>query len=340
MMEGPGGASTLDVTIRDGRRQSVFRSYMYPYMDHANLTVLTDALVTRIVFKGKRATAVEFWHAGKAYSVRALNEIVLSMGAVNTPKVLMQSGIGDEADLRNLGIPVVQNLPGVGKNFQDHLMIFGCVWEYRQPSVVPNGARALLYWKSDASLDTPDLQILQTDGGGIRNEMRKSNLPPKAWWSIAPSVVRPKSRGELRLSGAGPLDPIQIRTNMLSEPEDMQAALAAIELCREIGNRAEALRPFVKRELIPGNLTRAALEDFIRRRAVSYWHQACTAKMGRDDMSVVDGNLKVYGVSNLRIADASVMPRVTTGNTMAPCVVIGERAAEILRREHKLGEAV
>jgi choline dehydrogenase len=122
---------------------------------------------------------------------------------------------------------------------------------------------------------------------------------------------------------------------MLSHPEDLKAAMACVELCREIGNSAP-LRPFVKREAMPGNLKGPDLENFVRDALISYAHQTCTAKMGRDSMSVVDGTLKVYGVDNLRVADGSIMPRVTTGNTMAPCVIIGERAAQILQTEHKL----
>jgi choline dehydrogenase len=144
-----------------------------------------------------------------------------------------------------------------------------------------------------------------------------------------------RSRGQIRLTGPNPDDPIQIEANTLSHPDDLKAAVACVELCREIGNSA-ALRPFTKREVMPGNLRGAALEDFIRDAASTYHHQTCTSKMGRDSMSVVDGQLKVYGIENLRIADGSIMPRVTTGNTMAPCIIIGERAAEILREEHKL----
>jgi choline dehydrogenase len=137
------------------------------------------------------------------------------------------------------------------------------------------------------------------------------------------------------LTGPNPDDPIQIEANTLSQPDDLKAAVACVELCREIGNSA-ALRPFTKREVMPGNLRGTALEDFIRDAASTYHHQTCTAKMGRDSMSVVDGQLKVYGIENLRIADGSIMPRVTTGNTMAPCMIIGERAAEVLRNEHQL----
>jgi choline dehydrogenase len=206
MMESAGGSSILDVRFRDGKRQSVFRSYTFPYMDRPNLTVLTHALVTRITFEGKRATGVECIYSGKTHRISAGREVVLSLGAMHTPKVLMQSGIGDEVELQRHGIPLVQHLPG----------------------------------------------------------------------------------------------------------------------------------PFTKREVMPGDMKGAQLENFIRDSVVTFWHQTCTAKMGRDSMSVVDSNLKVYGIENLRIADGSVMPRVTTGNTMAPCVIIGERAGEILKADHKL----
>jgi choline dehydrogenase-like flavoprotein len=335
MMEGSGGASRFDVIIHDGRRQSVFRSYVFPYIDRPNLTVLTHALVTRLILEGKRATGVEIVYDGKVHRVGAAHEVVLSLGAVNTPKVLMQSGIGDQSKLHGLGVPIVQHLPGVGQNFQDHFLIFGCIWEYHQPLVIPNTSRAVLFWKSNPHLDTPDMQIIQSDGGKIKTEMRRLNLPPDSWWSVAPGIVRPHSRGQIHLMGPNPFDPIHIEANTLSHPDDMKAAIASIDICREIGNSA-ALRPFVKRELMPGNLKGRALENFIREGAVTYWHQTCTAKMGRDSMSVVDGNLKVYGIDKLRIADGSIMPRVTTGNTMAPCVVIGERAAEILKREHRI----
>ena len=152
-------------------------------------------------------------------------------------------------------------------------------------------------------------------------------------WTLFAGVVRPKSRGQIRLTGPAPQDPLQINPNTLSDPDDLKATIASVRLCREIGN-SPPLRPFVKREVAPGNLKGPALEDFIRDAAISYAHQASTARMGRDEMSVVDGRLKVYGIDNLRIADASIMPRVTTGNTMAPCIVIGERAGEILKMAH------
>jgi choline dehydrogenase len=338
MMEGDGGASIMDLRVRNGSRQSVFRSYVFPYLDRPNLTVLIGALVTRVTFdrfERNRASGVEFSHDGSIHRVGAGSEVVLSLGAIHTPKVLMQSGIGGQTELRRVGIPVVQHLPGVGQNLQDH-PLFGCVWQYRRP-LPPrnNGGEVTYFWKSDPSLDTPDLQTCLGEFPLASAETAARFDAPEFGWTLGAGVVRPKSRGRICLTGPDPSDPVQIDANMLSHPDDLKAAIAAVQLCREIGNSA-ALRPFAKREVMPGNVTGAELERFIRDAASTYWHQTGTAKMGQDTMSVVDGTLKVYGIDHLRIADGSIMPRVTTGNTMAPCIVIGERAAEILKAQRTL----
>ena len=335
MMEGAGGSSIMDVRIRDGKRQSVFRSYTFPYMDRPNLTVLTRALVTRVTFEGKRATGVECIYNGKAHRISAGYEVVLSLGAIQTPKMLMQSGIGDEVELQRHGIPLVQHLSGVGMNFQDHPGI-GCIWEYKQP-LAPRHITgvATFFWKSDPSLDTPDIQTIQAEIPFAGAEMLARYNVPEGSWSMFAGIVRPKSRGRIRLTGPDPCDPLQIEPDHLFHPDDLKAAIACVEICREVGNSAP-LRPSVKREVMHGNLKGVELENYIRDAASSYWHETCTTKMGRDAMSVVDHNLKVYGVENLRIADGSIMPHVTTGNTMAPCVIIGERAGEILKNRHKI----
>jgi choline dehydrogenase len=159
---------------------------------------------------------------------------------------------------------------------------------------------------------------------------------PESGWTFAAGISHPKSRGRVSLTGPNPLDPIRIEANILSDPGDLKAAIACVERLREVANSVP-LRPFVKRGVMPGNLKGRELESFVRDAATTYWHETCTAKMGRDEMSVVDGRLKVYGVENLRIADGSIMPRITTANTMAPCVIIGERAAEALQSDHRLG---
>lgn len=335
MMEGEGGAAITDIRVRDGVRQSVFRSYLHPYLDRPNLTVLTDSLVTRVTIDGRQATGVEFICGGQSHRIGATSEVVLSLGAIHTPKVLMHSGIGDSDQLSGFGIPTVQHLPGVGQNLQDHPGI-GCVWEYREPSVPRNsGSEATYFWKSDPALDAPDLQVCQVEFPLASAECARRFQMPEAGWTLYTGLVRPASRGSVRLTGPRPTDPVRVDPNLLSDAADVRAALAAVELSREVGNAAP-LAPFAKREVTPSHLTGSELLRFIRDAASTYWHQSCTAKMGRDEMSVVDAELRVYGIDRLRVADASIMPRITTGNTMAPSVVIGERAAALLRDTHGL----
>src|SRR5215831_8469077 len=332
IMEADGGASVADVRMRNGKRQSVFHSYVFPYMDRPNLTVLPNALVTRLTFEAKRATGVEISYAGSVRRIRAVSEVILSLDAIHTPKVLMQSGIGDQAELNHFGIPVIQHLPGVGAGFQDHPGV-GCLWECSD-SLPPRPApEAVIFWKSATGLSSPDLQILPAVFSA--GDAARLGLPAGGWLLIG-NVVQPKSRGRIRLTGSDPADPVQIEANYLSDPDDRKAVFACLELCRETGNSG-ALRPFVRREVIPSNLQHPELEKYIRDTAISFWHQTSTARMGRDELSVVGGDLKVYGIDNLRIADGSIMPRVTTGNTMAPCVIVAERAAEIIRDEHQIG---
>ena len=191
-------------------------------------------------------------------------------------------------------------------------------WEYDQPLEPRNNAgEATYFWKSDPSLDTPDLQTCQVEVPlSSAENAAKFGLPTSGWALIA-GVVRPKSRGRVRITGPNPGDPLRIEADVLSHPDDMTAAIAAVKLCREIGNAAP-LRKFAKREVMPDNVKGPDLQRFIRDAASSYWHQTCTAKMGHDSMSVVDNKLAVHGVQRLRVADGSIMPRITTGNTMAP----------------------
>jgi choline dehydrogenase len=331
MMEGSGGGALFNFRIRDGRRQSVFRTYTYPYMDRPNLTVLTGALVTRVVLEGRRAAGVEFLREGAIHRITARCETVLSLGAINTPKVLMQSGIGDERELNAAGIEVVQHLPGVGRNFQDHILV-PCIWEYQTPLPPRNGGgEATVFWKSAPSLAVPDLQVLMAEFP-LTTPQVAHYAPPPGSWSLLPSIARPGSRGRLRITGPKLSDPIEIVADTFSDPADVKALMQAVELSREIGN-SPVMSPFVKREVMPGNLAGGALENFVRDAALTVHHQTCTAKIGRDGMSVVDSRLKVYGVDHLRIADGSILPRVTTGNTMAPCVIIGEKAAAFIKSE-------
>jgi choline dehydrogenase len=330
LMEADRGAAVTDVRLRAGRRHSVFGSYVFPYLGRPNLTVLTEAVVHRITFDHHRATGVEVSHDGVTRPIAADAEVVISLGAINTPKVLMQSGIGDQSHLREFGIPVVGHLPGVGHNLQDHLGV-SCVWEYPQPVQPRNNMSESVFFLADTTgAHAPEMFVCQGEMLVSTPENTARFGLPDIGWMLLGAVSHPKSRGRIRLTGAGPADPVRIEANSLSDPDDLRLTIACVQRMREIANAA-ALRGFVKREVMPGDLDVADLETFVRNGAVSYWHQVGTAKMGRDEMSVVDAELKVYGIDGLRVADGSIMPRVTTSNTMAPCVVIGERAAELIR---------
>jgi choline dehydrogenase len=332
MMEGPGGASIADLRMRNGKRQSVFRSYTYPLMDRPNLTVLTEALVTRVTVEAGRATGVEIAYRGETLAVGADCEVVLSMGTMHTPKVLMQSGIGDEEELRGVGIPVRQHLPGVGGNLHDHPGVY-CVWEAQTPlPPSKNAAETTVYWSASGAA-TPDVFICQADVPLGTDETIARYGRPEVGWTMVAGVAHPKSRGRMGLTGPNPNDPIRFDANIFDDPDDFKTAASAVQLCRAIAN-SPALTPVVGREVMPSDLTDSERDEFIRDAVYTYWHPCGTAKMGRDRDAVVDGSLKVYGVENLRVADASIMPRITTGNTMAPCVIIGERAAAALIADH------
>ena len=332
MMEADGGCSVVDEIVKEGRRQSVFRSYASARTDQPNLTVLTRALVTRLVFNGNRAKGVEVLHEGRRRRFDAALEVVVSLGAIQTPKLLMQSGIGDQAELSKFDIPVVQDLPGVGRNLHDHVAL-GCVWEATEKPL-PGAPRsqAVCFWKTAPELDAPNFYTYAVGRAWVTPENQSKFGSPESSWSLVLGM-RPASRGALRLTGPNRSDLLDIQANYLADPRDLEDLKIGIAQAREIGN-APALRAYTRREVAPGRLAEAALEQFIRNGLVTFWHQCGTARMGRDRMSVVDAKLKVYGVDGLRIADGSVLPTVTTGNTMAPCVVIGERAAAMLQDEH------
>jgi choline dehydrogenase len=336
LMESCRGVALGDLRIRDGRRLSIFRSYTYPYMDRPNLTVLTHTVVRRLIFNGSRVAGIDVDHGGTLRHIGVGAEVVVSLGAINTPKVLMLSGLGDAQELGGAGIAVVQHLPGVGKNLQDHTA-FDCVWEYRDDPVLPrnNGSETVIFEHFNPTSMGPDVFVWQAETPLSTPENVAQYGLPEAGWTLFSAIAHPKSRGRVLLSGSSPDDPVRIDTNALSDTEDLVSARRCMTLCRELGNSAP-LRDFVKREVMPGDLSGTEMDAFIRRATRTFWHQSGTARMGHDENAVVDGHLSVYGVENLRIADASIMPRITTGNTMAPCVIIGEKAAESIRTAHQI----
>ena len=333
MMQGDGGCALAELTIRNGERRSLFRSYVVPKMHQPNLTVLSGALVTRLLFENKRATGVEVLVDGELRNFQASSEIILSLGAIHTPKVLMQSGIGDADELRKHHIPVVQHLPGVGQNLQDH-PVLDAAWEYAEhPAPRNNLAEAVLLWKSDVSLKQPDLLMAQVEATRASPEIMTQFNPPPSFWGFKIAVLQPRSRGRISLTGTRPDQPVVIETGYFHETKDLDTALLGLELARSIGNSAPLSR-FVTRELMPAG--KLAPKDFARQGAMSFQHQTCTAKMGLDELAVVDGQLRVHGVHGLRIADGSIFPRITRGGTMAPCAVVGERAADLLKAANQI----
>jgi len=329
LMEVDQGCALVDETVLDGKRKSIFRSYVYPVMDQPNITVLSGALAMQILFDHRRAAGIEFRYKGKTLRAYATREVILSLGAIHTPKLLMQSGIGDEAELKRVGTPVRQALPGVGRNLHDHVS-FGCVWEStdKKPAPIPRSQTAC-FWKTHAELDAPNFYCYAVQGASATLENAARFRPPADCWSLVVGMS-PRSRGSVHLTGSNVDDPLRIEANYLGDPQDLKDLAIGVRMARAIGN-SNPLRPFTRAEVAPGAINGAELERFFRDGLGTFWHQSGTAKMGRDEMSVVDGQLRVYGVDGLRIADASILPRVTRGNTMAPCVVIGEQGANFLR---------
>jgi choline dehydrogenase len=257
--------------------------------------------------------------------------VIVSAGGINTPKLLMLSGIGDEAQLRQHGIKTLVNAKEVGRNFQDHILHGGCIWEPKEHIPHRNSAaNAAGFLKSQSSLVSPDVNLVQIELLYASDVVGKEYAPPGTSWALCAGLVAPKSRGEIRLSSSNPADRPVVDARFMSHPDDVKALAFGIEVCREIGNSA-AMKDFVKREVAPGKkLTGKAMEDFVRNGATTYFHQAGTCRMGKDAEAVVDNKLRVNGIQGLRIADSSIMPRIAGVATMATCALIGERMADIL----------
>ncbi|MCW4459924.1 GMC family oxidoreductase [Microbacterium sp. MPKO10] len=330
LMESAFGSAVREENIHDGVRQAPFRRYVADRLGQPNLTVLPHATVSRVVVSGGRARGVEFVHDGTLVRANAEHDVVLSLGALGTPAALMRSGIGDEDDLRALGIPVVQHLPGVGRNLDDHMRL-PCMWEATGvPLPMPTRSQAVVFAEDESRPGAPEFVMYLSPAPSVSPESAAQYPPPERCFTLMPAMrLRPESRGRVRLASTDPLIRPRIETNFLADPDDMRSALSAVALAREVGNSA-ALRPFTAREVSPATSARDVVESFVRNAVETYWHQSGTCRMGLGDGAVVDSRLAVYGVEGLRVADASVLPHVTVANTMAPSIVVGERAAEIL----------
>lgn len=319
----PLGASFMQLTIDGGRRHSTAAAYL---SDAPGLTVETDAHAARLLLTGGRCTGVE-WVRGHDVHRAHAGEVIVSAGAIESPRLLMLSGIGPADHLRSVGVEPSVELPGVGANLHDHLLapvILSAEREIGPPSPGLPPAQSHLFAASRPGLLVPDLQPIHFSVPLYEPWMSG----PENAFSLMAGMIRPASRGTIRLTGPGLGDELAIDPQVLSCAADRDALVAAIELCRRIGATAPLVDGWGVRELSPG--PGVDLHDYAARAAITYHHQVGTCRMGIDAMAVVDPRLRVHGVEGLRIADASVMPAVTTGNTHAPSVMIGERAAEFV----------
>jgi len=329
-----GGASLANLNIKDGTRHNTARAYLRPAMLRPNLTVLTNAQALRLLFEGKRCRGVEISVEGTARTVHARHEVVLSAGAIDSPRLLLLSGVGDPQELRKLGIPVVAELKGVGKNLHDHPLLMGVNFEAvgKIPPFRNNCGGSQAFWSSDPSIKVPDIMVVPIQRPYASAEVAKLYPVSENSFAVTPGLMRPVSRGQVRLLSAAPNGPLEIQPNFLQERADVEALMRSVGFALDLGAQP-AFRDLVKRPASPSSrLAPRQLEEFVRLSCSSYFHPVGTCKMGVDPLAVVDPRLKVHGLSGLLVADASVMPQITSGNTHAPCVMIGERAAEFLGR--------
>jgi choline dehydrogenase len=324
------GVGPSQLTIKDGRRQTAAVAFLQPILDDPKLTVITGARALGLTFDGARCTGVEIARDGVVETVEASGEVIVSAGTIESPRLLMLAGIGPAEELAAHGIASRVNLPGVGRNLHDHLIspvLHGSPIEI--PAVRPGlqHHHVHLFWRSHPGLRVPDTQPV---GFHIPLGADWFDMPEHGWTWMA-GLVRTQSRGRIRLTSADPTAPLSLDPRTFSVGADLDALAASVELMREVGGQA-ALRPWSTGELYPGPgvRTREEVRDYVRRTVGSYHHQVGTCKMGQDEQAVVDPELRVYGVEGLRVADASIMPFITTGNTNAPTFMIGEKASDLL----------
>ena len=331
------GVGLANLTIKDGRRLSVVQGYLQPAMNRPNLTVVTHAETSRLLIEATRCTGVELEQDGQLKTVRATREVILSAGVVGSPCILMRSGIGPADELQRLGVEVVLNLTGVGRNLHDHPMVGGISYECKISLGRPhnNGVEASMWCKSQPGLSGPDIQALLLEFPYATPALA-DRLPNANCYTIAPLVVRPASRGSIRLASTNFKEAPIIDVNFLARDSDIEVMLAAIEMCRDMG-ASDAFTEFRKREVMPGNLSRSDMIEFMRISTTTCFHPVGTCKMGIDGEAVVDPCLKVRGIEGLRVADASIMPSITSGNTNAPTIMIAEKAADMLLEDLRRG---
>jgi choline dehydrogenase len=353
------GVTWYQLTVKNGRRCSAAVAYLHPAMNRPNLKVETRALASRILFEGKRAVGIEFSQGGQKRIARAAKEVILCGGTVNSPQLLQLSGIGSGALLQTHGIAVVSDLRGVGENLQDHYVIS---MQYRlKPGVISvnemtrglrfvgetikyvtqrkglltlSAAHIAAFCKSRPELSGPDIQFhilpATMDVQKLVNE-QKMELEREPGLTIAPCQLRPESRGHIRIKSPDASVYPSIVANYLSDPIDQQVAIAELKWGRKIATQP-ALEPYLAHELMPGDAIASddALLEYARGAGTTIYHPVGTCAMGHGPLSVVDPQLRVHGVEGLRVVDASIMPRLVSGNTNAPTIMIAEKASDMI----------
>ncbi|SMF57142.1 choline dehydrogenase/4-pyridoxate dehydrogenase [Tistlia consotensis] len=352
------GFGRLQMSIRDGRRCSAATAYLRPVLGRRNLTVEVEALVTRVLVEAGRAVGVEYRKDGRLVTVRAAKEVILAGGVINSPQLLMLSGIGPEEELKRHGIAARVALPGVGRNLQDHVSVI-LMYERKEPGPfhrmmrydriaremaraylfgsgfaadVPGGVTAFL--KSRSGLEVPDIQLLMTAAPlGAWPYFPPFKAPFRDGFACRVVMLHPESRGSVTLASDSPWDLAVIRQNFLSSDNDWTTLRAGFDLARDMAAQP-ALVPFIRAEIAPGaaRASRAEIDAHIRKTSITVHHPLGTCRMGPDGDpdAVVDPELRVRGLEGLRVVDASVMPELTSGNINAPIVAIAERAADLI----------
>jgi choline dehydrogenase len=353
------GVGHYELTQKNGERWSVARAYLHPVLRRANLTVMTGVQVTRVILDGKRATGVAYVQNGQLATLAARAEVILAGGAINSPQLLLLSGIGPEMELARHQIPVRHVLPGVGQNLQDHLDVLivhhcrkpvslGLSWRtlaaqaghlynyvrHRRGPLTTNSTEAGGFVKSAPAVLLPDLQFHFTPArldGHARNWRSAAFTLFGHGYALHVCQLRPRSRGAIGLHSADPLAPARIEPNYLSDPADLPLLVAGVKAARAV-LAARAFDAYRGAEIFPGEAQQSdeQIVQFIRRKAESIYHPVGSCKMGSDPMAVVDATLSVHGIESLRVADASIMPTLIGGNTNAPTVVIAEKAADLI----------
>lgn len=349
------GVGMYQVTIKDTQRCSAAKAFLHPVKNRKNLTVITDALTKKVHFENDVATAVTYEVNKQETIAKANKEIIISAGAFNSPKLLMLSGIGPEAELKKHGIPVIKNLPGVGQNLQEHVdmvitvtskiadtiaftlkghlkSVWGLVEYLRGKSgliskpIVESGG----FIKSRPDVEAPDIQF-QSTCSMMNDHGLDLKIVKHYGYALHVTLLRPRSRGQVTLKSANAHDAPNINLNMLDHEDDLKDLMIGVKKGREVFAQ-DAYQRHRQEEIFPGEKITddKQLADIIRKKACHIYHPVGTCKMGSDDMAVVDDQLRVHGFKNLRVIDASIMPTIVSGNTNAPAIAIGSKGAELI----------